>query len=134
MAPPKQSKDDKVGSKEGEEGFHNHGHSINIGLPFPVRCTPYEQVNCVARLLAARVFRHHQRLLNLLERYEVRASVLDSCVLSAMRYYGEHSPRVLQMLTAFTAAATEAVDQEVATAETHDTTESRSKHAEVSSP
>ena len=39
-----------------------------------------------------------------------------------------------QVLTVLTAAATEAVDQEVASAEMHDAAESRSKHAEVPSP
>lgn len=98
MAPPKQSKNDKAAPTEGEEGFHKHGHFINIGLPFPVRCTPYEEVNCVAQMLAARVFRHHQRLLNVLERFEVGAPITSSCIGSAIGYYGEPFSILLTLL------------------------------------
>ena len=71
MAPQKHAKGEKDASAEVEDGAHAR-HFINVGLPFQVQCCPFDEVNCMARMLAARVFRNHQKLFRLLERYEVR--------------------------------------------------------------
>lgn len=100
MAPQKHAKAEKDAAAGVGGGAHAR-HFINVGLPFQAQCCPFDEVNCMARLLAARVFRNHQKLFALLERYEVRLLFNHAffvLIEGRWRFYGAPvaSPRIPQ--------------------------------------